>query len=409
MRSGIIQCIRSALLLWLVLCGATSSAATRVYLATMQPGEQFFERFGHNAILIHDNNRTPSSVAYNFGYFDFQQKNFLSNFIQGKMAYLGVALDGQADLQRYVQAGRSVWLQELALSEAQIIKLENSLRAQSTPPNDVYRYDYFRANCSTKIRDALNDALDGALERSLRGRSHGYTFRSLGISHARQPLWLFLGIHIGLGPSTDRQLSMYEETFIPSLLQRALDDIKVVGTDGQSKPLVIAKQQYGESTTNPLPQLPSWRWYFLVIGLMIGIFIALGFRYRQQYFLRRFSALLAGTCALFLGLGGILLMYLWLLTDHRDAYSNLNLMLLNPLWLACVYLLFASAFARATRAPRYLQHISFACVLIAGISVGLKTLPFVRQVNLEFVLLFAPIILALHFAVRTRNVSPEER
>jgi hypothetical protein len=69
---------------------STLHAAPRVYLATMQPGEQFFERFGHNAILIFDANRTPSSIAYNFGYFDFQQQNFLSNFVQGKMAYLGV-------------------------------------------------------------------------------------------------------------------------------------------------------------------------------------------------------------------------------------------------------------------------------------------------------------------------------
>jgi hypothetical protein len=391
------------LLVSLLFSATFISAEPRAYLATMQPGEQFFERFGHNAIIIFDANRTPTSVAYNFGYFDFQQQNFLRNFIQGKMAYLGVALDGQADLQRYVEMGRSVWMQELNLSEAQILKLENNLREQSTPPNDVYRYDYFRSNCSTKVRDALNLALDGQLEQSLRGRSHGYTFRSLGISHASQPLWLYLGIHAGLGPSTDRQLSMYEETFIPSLLQRAISEIRITKADGSQAPLVIGNQSYGPQATNTLPNIPAWRWNFLVLGLCVAIFIALGFRFREQYFLRRFSAIIAGCCALILGFGGVLLMYLWIATDHQDAYKNLNLTLFNPLWLCTVPPLFASAFARAQPISQRLLRLGNIALLIAAIGVALKTLPFVRQVNLEFVLLFAPILLALQFALHTRK------
>jgi Domain of unknown function (DUF4105) len=387
-----------------LMCMAFSTlyAAPRVYLATMQPGEQFFERFGHNAILIFDANRTPSSIAYNFGYFDFQQQNFLSNFVQGKMAYLGVALDGQADLQRYVEEGRSVWLQELDFNESQIIKLEGILQKQTTPPNDIYRYDYFRSNCSTKIRDALNEALDGQLERGLLGRSHGYTFRSLGISHAQSPLWLYLGIHAGLGPSTDRQLSMYEESFIPSLLQRALVELKITQADGTQTPLVIGNQRYGSEAENKLPNIPAWRWNFLVIGLVIAIFIALGFRFRRQYFLRRFSAIVASICALILGLGGLLLVYLWVATDHQDAYFNLNLTLLNPLWLCCLPALIASAFATAKPIGRRISLIAQMATIVAGIGIALKTLPFVRQINLEFVLLIAPIILALHFALRTR-------
>jgi hypothetical protein len=65
--------------------------------------------------------------------------------------------------------------------------------------------------------------------------------------------------------------------------------------------------------------------------------------------------------------------------------------------------LFASAFARAQPISQRLLRLGNIALLIAAIGVALKTLPFVRQVNLEFVLLFAPILLALQFALHTRK------
>jgi len=43
--------------------------------------------------------------------------------------------------------------------------------------NAVYPYDYLVNNCSTKVRDALNRALGGALERQLARRSAPHTYR----------------------------------------------------------------------------------------------------------------------------------------------------------------------------------------------------------------------------------------
>ncbi|MBP6796941.1 MAG: hypothetical protein KA124_02475, partial [Luteimonas sp.] len=40
------------LALLLAMLAATAGAAPRIGVATMQPGEIFFERFGHNAIVV---------------------------------------------------------------------------------------------------------------------------------------------------------------------------------------------------------------------------------------------------------------------------------------------------------------------------------------------------------------------
>jgi hypothetical protein len=57
-----------------------------VYLMTMGPGRLVWERFGHNAIWIHDPVR-GTDLAYNYGLFDFQQENFILRFVQGRMWY----------------------------------------------------------------------------------------------------------------------------------------------------------------------------------------------------------------------------------------------------------------------------------------------------------------------------------
>jgi hypothetical protein len=425
MIAGCMRCVSAPLrklgrvllkkLLWLswlslMLC-ASAIAETRIYLATMAPGALYFERFGHNAIVLHDSLAPASqnSVAFNFGYFDFNSKNFLSNFVLGRMAYLGVALNAEADLQNYVSHGRSVWLQELRLTEAQKSKLIARLRNETTEPNDVYRYDYFRANCSTKVRDALNDALDGAIEAAFRDRSHGYTYRSLGLAHAADPLWLYVGIHAGLGPSTDQPLSIYQEMFIPAALQQALSTMEITGPDGARQKLVRATQTYGEVQENKLPPLPDWRWRFLVAGLALAILIAAGTRFQGQYFLRRLGAMLATLSALTFGLGGLLLVFLWMATDHQDAYRNLNLSLFSPLWLACVPTLILSARERGVRAGRLSVWAANIALSIAVLGIAIKVLPNMKQVNIEWVLFAAPIILALHFTIRTIQQSDSPR
>ncbi|HTL29774.1 MAG TPA: DUF4105 domain-containing protein, partial [Tepidisphaeraceae bacterium] len=84
-----------------------------VILITFGPGEIFYEKFGHNAIWIHDPNARYPDVAFNYGVFDFQQKNFIWNFIQGRMTYRIEAADALEMIDVYSKSDRSIWLQGL--------------------------------------------------------------------------------------------------------------------------------------------------------------------------------------------------------------------------------------------------------------------------------------------------------
>ncbi|PSD26103.1 hypothetical protein C7E12_18685, partial [Stenotrophomonas maltophilia] len=49
----------------------------RIGVVTMQPGTVFFERFGHDAIVVVDP-ASGEATSYNFGYFDPSEDDFIS-------------------------------------------------------------------------------------------------------------------------------------------------------------------------------------------------------------------------------------------------------------------------------------------------------------------------------------------
>ena len=97
-------------------------SALKVALVTFGPGPRYWERFGHNAIIV-DDPAAGTRMAYNYGVFDFQEERFLLNFALGHMRYSLGAEPLDVDLATYVTEGRSVTVQMLNLTPAQARQL----------------------------------------------------------------------------------------------------------------------------------------------------------------------------------------------------------------------------------------------------------------------------------------------
>ncbi len=376
---------------------AQDDLAPAVTLATIGPGEIYWQRFGHNTLIV-----TPpgegGAVSYNFGYFDFEQPGFFRRFILGRMLYHALAIPAGRDLAGYVDEDRAVALQELALLPAQASHLAERLAVAVLPENRDYLYEYFRANCSTRVRDALDEALGGALKRQTAGRSRGFTYRMHALRLTRDDFWLSLGMDLGLGPDADRRLTFWEEMFIPEMLRRHLRE--VVNDDGQ--PLV--RREYilhrgGLPEPGELP--PDRRLPFLLTGLAAAAFLLwLSARAPTRSGTRRALAATATALHLLFGLAGAMLLFLWLGTDHIAAHRNENLFLLNPLGLAL-----AVSWARHQR-TRVGETLAWLVALSAAGALAVKVLPatFIQQ-NVHWSLLLLPIHLALLVAWRRRDMS----
>jgi hypothetical protein len=296
----------------------------RIGVVTMGPGDIFWERFGHDAIVV-DEPARGEPVSYNFGFFDLAEDGFVGRFVKGEMQYMLVALPLRQDIQYYREAGRGATLQWLALDPVQARRLADDLAENAKPENARYRYDYYTDNCSTRVRDALDRALKGALRRQLGGRSRGDTYRSESVRLASPAAWMRLGFDLGLGPYGDRPLSRWEQGFLP---RRLADDLREISRE-DGRPLVLSEERLLPQRLAAEPaEQPRRLWPWLLPGLALAAAV--------PAFARRAPRALAGIASgfwLLCGLLGLVLVLGWAFTEHRALWANRNLLLLNPLCL----------------------------------------------------------------------------
>ncbi len=321
--------------LWLACPAAFAEEApkdTEVWLVTYGPGEIYWQRFGHNGIWIRDEDLGLDYV-FNFGFFDFEQKDFLQNFMQGRLVYFAAALPAQEEFARYINEDRSIRVQRLALTSEQALNLADYLINEVQPANRNYLYDYYWNNCSTRVRDALDKALDGLLHQATGSLTATMDMRDQTRRLTIADFWLYLGLELGLGSPVDQPVSRWDEFFIPG----ALADGLTATSDGngeQGGQLVLEDTMIYTSTRAGPPETVGLWWprYMLFSAALL----------LSAYLLSRWVAWLSpvvlSRCWLVLSaLAGGVLVYLWFFTDHAVTRANLNLLLFNPLWLLCLF------------------------------------------------------------------------
>lgn len=306
---------------------APASDAPRIGVVTMGPGDVFWERFGHDAIVV-DDGAPAGPTSYNFGFFDLAEDGFIGRFVRGEMEYMLVALPLEDDLRYYREVGRGARLQWLDLDPAQARSLAAALAENAKPENARYRYDYYTDNCASRVRDAIDRALGGQLRRQLDVRSSGDTYRTESVRLASPAAWMRVGFDLGLGPFADRPLTRWQQAFLP---RRLADDLREA-TRADGRPLVaeeieLLPQRQAAEPVGRAPRL--WPW--LLAGVLAGtaVLVLAGWRPRL---LAGFAGAFWATC----GLLGLVLALGWAFTAHHALWANRNLLLLNPLCLALI-------------------------------------------------------------------------
>lgn len=380
--------------------------ALEVSLITIGQGDLVWERFGHNAILI-ENRETGWGAAYNWGIFSFGQVDFIPRLIRGTMLYSMGGYDPDSSVAQYRREGRPVWLQKLALTPAQRWDLLISVEENALPENRDYRYDYYQDNCSTRVRDALDQVLGGRLESLFSTDTTNASYRWHTRRILREMPLYYLGIQFVLGPSGDRPITVWEEMFLPPTLMDRIRDVRVPDGQGGTMPLVTAERALfdpgrPEPPTSPPFALPI----FLAAGfLFAGAFLRLvGSGSGLGAGKRTGVALLAGGWGLMAGVGGILLLGAWAFTDHTFWYANFNLFQVSPfsLLLLPAFIIFL---ARKSF-PRWGLYLAVVLGLASLLGAALEALPGVGQRNAEILALTLPVNLAIWAgAVRLRRAG----
>ncbi len=380
-----------------------------VTVVTFGPGEEVWERFGHNALWIHDG-RAGTDVAYNWGLFDFAQPDFLQRFLSGDTKYWMAGEDAYRMIATYHEMGRTITLQRLDLTPSQAAALRDFVQWNALDENKYYRYDYFRDNCSTRLRDAIDRVLGGALKRATDSVTTDLTYRgeSVRLTSGDRPIQL--GIDVALGRPADRPLTEWESFFIPMRLRDALRTVTVSSADG-SPVALVSDQRVIPPTSGPgavVPaEPPSLVLRYLVLGVLLGaLAVVLRVLGRSNRGALWGVALLGMLWSFLCGVIGLLLIYMWAFTRHVFWGWNENLLLLSPLSLALVILVPAALLrSRGVRPARALSRI----IAVLGVLALLLSLFPGGQSNLAIVALALPLHLALAWSLSLPLPAPPVR
>jgi hypothetical protein len=377
-----------------------AASSLQVWLITFGEGELYWEKFGHNALWFRDSTRRIDA-AYNWGMFDFAKPGFLMEVIGGEMQYWVEAFPGTGLIEAYRQRDRTVVVQRLNLTPAQAEKAFMLSQTNALDANKFYPYQYFRDNCSTRVRDMIDAALGGALKSAMSSSRVPRTYRSETLRLVDDMKLTQFGIDVALGRPADRELTAWENAFVPSRLRDAIREVRVrPDSAGAPVPLVAEERTLHESSTHFERDTTPRLWpAYLAIGLLLAALLvgvdAMSTKSGRSG-LERLLRFEAGAVSLIAGALGLVVALGWLITRHVFWYNNNNLMVLNPLSLFLAVLAPVSIWK-----PRYARPVAILAVIVlmgSAIALIAYAVPSLRQDNLPLILLFLPLHLAIAHA-----------
>lgn len=293
-------------------------------ILTCGPGKDLYSSFGHSAFRLKDT-ETGLDIVYNYGTFDFNTPNFYSKFVLGKLPYM-LSVSPYRNFQYvYYKEGRSIHEQHLNLNSVQLNKVVNYLFENMKEENRYYLYDFFDDNCATKLVEVLEESLDVSdLQIEDASDFSHLSFRSMVRAELVDQPWAKWGIDLALGSLIDRPLTELQDNFLPKSLEKNIK-ISSIG----SKPLIstersLLRQVYQAEKPNEFTS-PSFVFLYVII---IGIFFLFKGSKYDWFFYKSFYFLL--------GLTGLVLLFMWVFTDHYYVKWNWNILWANPMWLILI-------------------------------------------------------------------------
>lgn len=300
-------------------CAFADNRGLTVSLITCYPGEEIYELCGHSAIRVRGEG---IDSVWNYGIFDFNQPNFVYRFVKGETDYKGASYPFKWFMPEYVQTGRKVVEQDLNLTPAEADSLLKLLRVSVLPENAVYRYNYIKDNCSTRILNQMDSA---SVSEIIYPNSVKYgTFRNEMRAYHKNYPWYQFGIDLALGSGLDQKVNSREEMFAPIDMMQNVAQAHFA--DG--RPLVKATRVLNEGREDVvLPPTPwalsplFWAW---ILTVLVAAFMV------WNLYTNRLYLPVYGAWFFLLGLAGCLVFFLVFISVHESSSPNVLILWLNP-------------------------------------------------------------------------------
>lgn len=256
-----------------------AGARTELHLMTMGPGAHMYTRGGHASLMVtrYDASGAKRTTVYNYGDTDWKNPYIARDFILGQLKFF-LSVSGTVDqtLAIYgLRQNRTIYLQKLNLSPAQVDRVVRRLEREVKPENREYPYHHIERICTTRIRDLLDDVLGGAIEAQLDHLPEPLTIRD----HRRQRsvgfFWASLAANLLIGRMHDRPISRYYALFVPKQMRAYFQQVKIADPahPGREVPLaskpIVLRQRFGPPVLRGTDRTTSFAFGVLLVAMLL--------------------------------------------------------------------------------------------------------------------------------------------
>lgn len=327
---------------------------TKIYILTCSPGDELYQAFGHTAFWITDEN-TRLNYIYHYGTFNYSDPNFYTNFIKGKLNYMLGLESYKMFMQEYSEAGRDVYKLELNLTFEQKVEMYNFLTWKSQPENKYYRYDFFVDNCATRVAGVLDSIYgDKLIYPEIKVN---LTYREAIKPYLKARPWTRFGINLILGMPADKKLDIYSAMFLPDYIDSVYSKAKIVTDSGEVN--LGIERSYLIKSDYKIGERPFFNPTYLFWFLFVLFVLLFFFEIKKQKKIKGVDfALLFIT-----GLVGIILLYMWVGTEHTPTKWNLNILWALPTNIILAFMIFNKK--RDLFVKKYLFVITILNIILA--------------------------------------------
>lgn len=369
-------------------------------IAVYGPSDDIFIWWGHAALVV-ENTRWNYSRVFDWGIFSYPSDDFLTDFLRDQISYKSTV--DSPDMQMYIDEDRDITVYTLDLDADGKEIILRYAEDNVLPENCYYNYHEFRDNCSTRVRDIIDMGTGGRFKEWALNTPGRFSIRQ----HLRRFTWFrpasdwFLDFL--MGQDLDAPVTRWDEMFLPVELGRGISDFTYTDSLGAEHKLVTSVELLNASKNRPpvLNAAPR-RWPGdLLLGLLSAI-LAAGIRELRKK--RPLAGRIAwGLCqsaaGLCLGISGCILVYAWFFMKNDYIQQNINLLFINPLFLAAVPLGILSAANKLNAIkPEKCLRVLWTYAAAAGIITQfLRILPIFFQQNQSTAALILPALVVFSF------------
>ena len=215
----------------------------------------------------------------------------------------------------YQSTNRGITEQVLNLTGAEKKTIQHFLNENIKEENKYYKYDFFFDNCTTRLRDILKKNKDSSFTQkpvmppgsSVRQAIHQYLNKN-------NKDWSKLGLDILMGRPCDAVMTAEQMQFLPDNLMKSLDS--------SNYPMVLSSQNLYSIKDDS--DKKSFFTPFVVFTLLFFFIVMM--ELIKNKFARAFLQGFDGLFFFCTGTLGIIIIFMWIGTDHQMCKNNFNLL-----------------------------------------------------------------------------------